>query len=74
MRHGWLADVAARREVAGAGFGVLGELANDRQASRVGEGGEQPDLGVQARGSGSGHAPSISANFDIDKYRYIAAY
>ena len=67
MGDGRLTDVAAGREVACAGLDVRGELTDDRQASRVGEGGKQPNLGVQVDGSSACHGGSISSVFDIDK-------
>ena len=53
VRDGRLADVAAAREVAGADLLGAGQLADDRQAGRVGEGREEADVGVDEGGAGS---------------------
>ena len=46
VRDGRLADVAARREVAGADLRGVAQLAQDRQPGRVGGGLEEQDVGV----------------------------
>lgn len=65
VRNGWLADVAAGGEVAGTDLGRTGQLADDRQAGGVGEGLEQPNIGVDDRRLGAWHAPK-----DIDHVQY----
>ena len=72
MRDRRLADVAAVGEVAGAGLDLGGQLADDGQSGRVGQRGQEPDIGVDAGGSGACHGGSISVNFDIDKNRYTS--
>ena len=66
-----LANVARLAEIAGAGLHVGGEPADDGQPGRIGEGGKQANFGIEAGGSGLAHWRSISADFDIDKVRYI---
>ena len=47
VRDGRLADVAAGREVAGADLGLGRELADDGQAGRIGQRGQEPDVGIE---------------------------
>ena len=44
---------------------LAGELTHDGKTGRVGQGRQEPDVGVQAGGSGSRHAST-----DIAKLRY----
>src|SRR5204862_6483506 len=68
-----LADSTAVGEIAGTDRGVAGELADDRQAGRIGERLEQTDVGVDEGGLlRTGHvACSVSMSVYIDKYRYV---
>ena len=72
VRDRWLADVAARGEVAGARLGLGGELPDDRESGGIREGRQEADLRVEVGGLRSCHARSISFDFDIDKIRYGA--
>lgn len=69
MRNGGLANVAGLAEVAGADLHARSEAADDGQSGRIGERGEQADLGIEAGGSDLWHQHSISADFDMDKVR-----
>jgi hypothetical protein len=71
MRHRRLPDIAARREVARARLRLGGQLADDREARRIGQRGEQADVRVEGGGAWAGHDGSISVTFDIDKFRYM---
>jgi hypothetical protein len=70
MRDGWLLDVAAGGEVAGADLGCAGQLAKDGKARRIRKGLEEPDVGVCLGRSGSRHRAIVSIGIYIDKYQY----
>lgn len=72
MRDGWLLDIAAGGEVAGADLGGAGQFAQDGKARRVREGLEQSHIGVCLRRSGSRHGLIVSTVIYIDKYQYHA--
>ncbi len=63
---GRLADVAARREVAGADLVAVAQLAQDRQAGGVGGGLEEPDVRVGL----AFHGDNVLTSVYIVKYQY----
>ena len=67
VRDRGLGQAGRGRDVARADRSVRGQLAYDRQPRGIGQGSEEPHVGiVDAR-----HAPSLSINFYIDNGRYI---
>ena len=66
MRHGRLAHVAARAKVTGADLDRAGQFADDGQAGRVGQCGQEADVGV---GRALLHGGMLSNNIYIDKYQ-----
>ena len=67
VRDRGLGEAGRRCDVAGTDGSVRGKLAYDRQPRGIGQGSEEPHVGiVDAR-----HAPSLSINFYIDNGRYI---
>ena len=66
MRHRGLADVAAGSEVAGADLVAVAQLAEDGEASRVGGGLEEEDVGIGL----SFHAATVLTSIYVDKYQY----
>ena len=67
VRDRRLGEPGGRGDVAGAHRAVRRELSHDRQARRICEGTQEPDIGIVD----AFHAVSLSMNFYIDKSRYM---
>ena len=67
VRHGRLADVAARREVTGADLGGVAQLAEDREPGRVGGGLQEQDVGI---GLALHFSATVLTSIYIVKYQY----
>ena len=67
VRDRGLGQADRRCDVARADGSVCGQLAYDRQPRGIGQGSEEPHVGIVD----ACHAPSLSINFYIDNGRYI---
>jgi hypothetical protein len=68
MRDRGLGQAGRRCDVARTDGSVRGQLAYDRQPRGIGQGSEEPHVGIVE----ACHAPILSINFYMDNGRYLA--